>query len=240
MASERVPSDPGVEPVTASQAEYLHTFSHDLKNRVAGLLEVIRQLRPSTDTNGTSELLDFGERQSFALLRRTEEALEDLGVRTSGPQPKMERTYLSEALVEAIADQQYRFDRKQQSIELETRSAPSAVVDPRQLKTILTALLSNASKFSPTGATIKVSVRQDVATAVIEISDPGVGLTAFDLEHVFDRYAWLSSASTAGESQGRSTLARCAKMAFANGGRLAASSAGANRGCTFSLQLALA
>ncbi len=240
MASERDPSNPGVGPVTASQAEYLHIFSHDLKNRVAGLLEVIRQLRSVTSGNGTDELMDFGERQSFALLRRTEEALDDLGVKTTGPRPTIAPVLLNEALAEAIADQQYRFDRKRQSVELGTQSDLTVEVDGRQLKTILTALLSNASKFSPTASRITVSVRQEARTAVIEVSDPGVGLMAADLEHVFDRYAWLGSASTAGEAQGRSTLARCAKMALANGGKLAAHSDGPNKGCTFSLHLALA
>jgi signal transduction histidine kinase len=240
MASEGKLPDPGVGPVNEGQAEYLHTFSHDLKNRVAGLLEVIRQLRSAPAVKGTNELLDFGERQSFALLSRTEEALEDLGVRTSGPQPKIERIPLHEVMTEAIADQQYRFDRKQQSVALEAQNASYAAVDPRQLKTILNALLSNASKFSPTETTITVLVRQDAVHAMIDVVDPGVGLTAADLQRVFVRYAWLGSTSTAGEAQGRSTLARCAKMASANGGRLTAKSDGPNKGSTFSLYLPVA
>ncbi|MCB9179371.1 MAG: sensor histidine kinase [Flavobacteriales bacterium] len=43
---------------------------------------------------------------------------------------------------------------------------------------------------------------------ILEVEDHGVGLSAGDLARVFERFTWLDSRPTAGESQGRGTLAR--------------------------------
>jgi signal transduction histidine kinase len=106
-----------------------------------------------------------------------------------------------------------------------------------QLVELISALLSNASKFSAAGSTIHVSLRQVDGGVILQIRDEGVGLTPGDLGMVFHRYAWLSSRSTAGEAQGRSTLARARQWARAMGGDLDATSEGPGRGCTFTVTL---
>ena len=236
MASERKGTPPDEAPVLAAHAEQLHTYAHDLRNRLAGLLEVLRQLRTSNTTNEEHELFAFGEQQVFAALRRTEEMLDTLGVPRSMPPPRTALVDLMELLRASIANQQYRLDRKQQRVLLPPASTITVAADPRQLGIVLEALLSNASKFSPIGSSITVQLRTADGQATMDVSDEGVGLSAADLEQVFVRYAWLDSTATAGEAQGRSTLARCKQIALAHGGSLTAHSDGVGKGCVFTLR----
>jgi signal transduction histidine kinase len=67
-----------------------------------------------------------------------------------------------------------------------------------------------------------------------------VGLSGKDLEEIFTRYAMLSSQSTGGESQARSTLSRAKQWAEAQGGTLSASSQGIGKGSSFTVALLVA
>lgn len=243
MASEDRHTAPVLDPahkLNIEVSEQLHAYAHDLKNRVAGLLEVLRQLRSQDPAADQQELLDFGERQAFAVLRRNEELLDKLGVPRGMAAAPTGTVDLDEALRTAIANQQYRLEAKQQRIAITASAKANVAADQRQLGAILEALLSNASKFSPTGATVHVQVRTAEGHVVVEVKDEGVGLSANDLVQVFVRYAWLDSRSTAGEPQGRSTLARCKQTATSLGGTLAAQSDGVGKGSLFVLGLPLA
>ncbi|MBK9514013.1 MAG: sensor histidine kinase [Flavobacteriales bacterium] len=101
-------------------------------------------------------------------------------------------------------------------------------------------MISNASKFAAAGATIHVRAEQMGRSIRLSVTDPGVGLLPADLDMVFVRYAWLSSRSTAGEAQGRSTLARARQWAQAMKGDLSVHSDGPGTGSTFTLELAAA
>jgi len=66
--------------------------------------------------------------------------------------------------------------------EIEPR-LPLLRVDPRKFRQILTALISNAIKFTPPGGTVTVSARHDRSAAefVIQVADNGIGIAA---EHI--------------------------------------------------------
>lgn len=221
----------------AALAEQLHSYAHDLKNRLAGLLEVLRQLREPSATDEQKELFAFGERQIFAVLRRSDGLLDDLAVPRAMPAPHTGPVDLLRTLDAAIDNQRYRFDRKQQSISIAERRPLTVAADPRQLATVLEALLSNASKFSAPGSVITVRPDAVDGQVSVHVQDNGVGLSAEDLKDVFVRYAWLTSTSTAGEAQGRSTLALCRRIAEAHGGSLTAQSGGPGQGALFTLRL---
>ncbi|MCB0636455.1 MAG: hypothetical protein KDC54_07540, partial [Lewinella sp.] len=62
------------------------------------------------------------------------------------------------------------------------------LLDPRHLEKIVNNLLSNALKFTPEGGRIELSLRQEAAALLVEVSDTGRGIAPEDLPHVFDRY----------------------------------------------------
>jgi CheY-like chemotaxis protein/AraC-like DNA-binding protein len=61
---------------------------------------------------------------------------------------------------------------------------------------VLLNLLSNAVKFTPRGGIIDVSVARDGGSAAIVVRDSGVGISAEDLPHIFDRFYQADSATT--------------------------------------------
>jgi signal transduction histidine kinase len=57
-----------------------------------------------------------------------------------------------------------------------------------RLKQMLLNLLDNAIKFTPEGGSVTLSLHQQDADAVIEISDTGIGIAPEEVSRVFDRF----------------------------------------------------
>jgi signal transduction histidine kinase len=200
-------------------------------------LRILNDPKPDLDP---AELATFTEQQFFKAMRQLEELLDDLEVDRSIGTLASSPTDIGRQLGQAVEGVKHRTQRKQQKIEVVQAQALLVKAHADTLERLLGALLSNASKFSPAGATIRVEVVVEADLVHIHVIDPGVGMDPSDLEHLFERYAWLSSRSTAGEEQGRSTLAKARPLARAMGGDLTASSDGPGMGTRFTLTLAKA
>jgi signal transduction histidine kinase len=231
------PPGPSPAPLDPALADRLHRFAHDIRNRLAGMQQVMQHLSDEGAGMDRTELVTFGEQQFFKALRQVEDLLDDLGVDRTPLPGTVTDVHLAPVVRTAINGLQHRFGRKDQHVESDLDEGIHVPGNADHLDRMVSALLSNASKFSPAGSPIHVRLRRDGDHAVLTVQDEGVGLTAADLDQVFVRYAWLQSRPTDGEAQGRSTLARIRDMARAHGGELTAASAGPGHGSTFTLRL---
>src|SRR3989441_3696993 len=60
--------------------------------------------------------------------------------------------------------------------------------DPSRLKQVIVNLLDNAIKYTPQGGNIGISITRRDDHAVLEVADSGLGISADDLPHVFERF----------------------------------------------------
>ncbi len=231
-----------VDPLKASseQAERLHRFAHDIRNRLSGMNQIVHMLAAPEPGTDPAELSLFGEQQFFKAMRATEILLDDLGVDRSVDLSVRVPVDLAQVVREAYANVGYRFERKEQETVMEPAEHIVVQGDAKLLTDLVAALLTNAAKFTPKGGHITVRLRARDGQALLEVRDDGVGLSPADLDRIFVRYAWLDSRSTDGEPQGRSTLSRAAQWATAHGGGLTVTSEGPGQGSSFTLLLPLA
>ncbi|HET9082502.1 MAG TPA: ATP-binding protein [Trebonia sp.] len=114
-----------------------------------------------------------------------------------------------------------RFETAEVTLNRELSPVP-VLADERWMHQVVTNLLGNALKFTPAGGTVTIRTRQDGPSAVLEVSDTGVGIPADELPHVFERF-WRgrAAARTSGSGVG---LAVASELVRAHGGTLAAAS----------------
>jgi two-component system, OmpR family, sensor histidine kinase BaeS len=96
------------------------------------------------------------------------------------------------------------------------------LADARWLHQVVTNLLTNALKFTPSGGRVRIEAGPADDHAVLRVSDTGTGIPAEELPRIFDRFWRGRQASTvSGSGIG---LAIAAGLAQAHGGQLTAAS----------------
>ena len=106
---------------------------------------------------------------------------------------------------------------------LERRLGPAEILaDPGRLHQVITNLLTNALKFTPTGGLVTLRTWLDDGNAVLQVTDTGVGIPADELPYIFDRF-WRGQGAARVSGSGIG-LSVAAELARAHGGHLTASS----------------
>lgn len=124
--------------------------------------------------------------------------------------------------------------------QLDFEPVPSINADESRLRQIVLNLLSNAVKYSPDGGEIVFTLRQDGNEIVFSVRDPGLGIPADEVEHLFEQFYRGSAAEELRIKGTGLGLALCKEIVQAHGGRLWAESAGVRQGSTFSVALPIA
>jgi CheY-like chemotaxis protein/anti-sigma regulatory factor (Ser/Thr protein kinase) len=111
-----------------------------------------------------------------------------------------------------------------------------AEADAARLVQVISNIVNNAVKFTPSGGTIAVALRRDGDYAVLEIRDTGIGIEAGQIAHVFDMFMQADPSSERRGGLGLGlTLAK--SLVEQHGGRITVRSEGLGRGAEFSIYL---
>ncbi len=122
--------------------------------------------------------------------------------------------------------------------------------DPEQIKQVMTNLISNALKFTPSGGEVKVRLSVDgerpigdtpstvhrPPSIVISVSDTGIGIPEKDLPHVFDRFYQVDSSPTRQNEGTGIGLAHTLELVKLMGGMISVESK-PGKGTTFTVNL---
>lgn len=109
--------------------------------------------------------------------------------------------------------------------------------DREQLDRVVTNLLANAVQYNRSGGEVLVSTRSENGSAVLTISDTGIGISADDLPHVFERFYRADKSRARGEGRSGLGLAICKAIVNAHGGTIDIESA-VGRGTLVTVRLA--
>ncbi|MTE25925.1 ATP-binding protein [Winogradskyella ouciana] len=77
-----------------------------------------------------------------------------------------------------------------------------AFYDRDKLQKVLSNLISNAFKFTPKGGMVNFSLNYDDTHFTIEVSDTGIGMSAEEMKHVFERFYRSERTETKGSGIG--------------------------------------
>lgn len=103
----------------------------------------------------------------------------------------LDRLNLSELIIDGTAGLPYL---QEFNLEYDIPSDVSIVGDAIYLKQVLRIILENASKYVPSGGTIKITLSEQAQLVQLSIADNGPGIPEAELEHIFDRFYRIDKA----------------------------------------------
>jgi len=190
------------EEANRAKSEFLAVMTHELRtplNAVIGYAEIIQE---DLDAEGRKELSDDAGRISASarhLLGLIDQILNlssmDAGV--DGLQPRdVDVRKLIEEAIHAVQD-----DAREAGNRISMRVAPEAeraYTDGGKLAVCLSALLSNAVKFTSKGLIAVTADHEQLEheMLVISVSDTGIGIAADDMPKLFKAFTQLDSTAT--------------------------------------------
>jgi len=117
----------------------------------------------------------------------------------------------------------------------------SAIVsgDAARLQQVIWNLLNNASKFTPRGGRIQVTLKHANSHVDLIVSDDGPGIEAEFLPHLFERFRQADASTTRKHGGLGLGLAIVRQLVELHGGTVSAQSEGLGKGATFVVSLPL-
>ena len=106
--------------------------------------------------------------------------------------------------------------------------------DGRRLQQVIWNLLFNATKFTPEGGVIRITIVRAHDMVAIDIADSGQGIEPADLPHVFGAFTLQQDNNATGLGLGLYIARRIVEL---HEGTLSVSSAGRGQGATFAIRL---
>ena len=225
---------------------FLAALSHELRTPLNPVLLLASEAAENPAFPETARAHFATIRQNIELEARLIDDLLDLTKITHGKMSVDINPVDLQAIVEdALTTVRAEMTQKQIALSLDWGNRRSRVAaDPVRLQQVFWNLLKNAVKFTPRDGTISVAVKIDhgTDTVVVSVTDSGIGLSAAEIERIYDAFAQGDHATPGGAHRFGGLglgLTISKTLVELHGGRLVARSAGPGEGATFIVELPL-
>jgi signal transduction histidine kinase len=215
--------------------EFLAMLAHELRNPLA-------PIRNAAYLLGTLDYDDpvfvksraMIEKQAVHITRLVDDLLDISRLELGKMQVRLKPIDLNESIVAAVDSCSNLTSTRRHTVNLRlSRRRLPVHADPVRLEQVVCNLLVNAAKFTPDGGTIEVESRAEDRSAVIVVSDNGIGIKPEMLESVFDLFTQdaVTIARTKGGLGIGLTLVK--RLVELHGGTVRAESRGLGTGSRF-------
>ena len=224
---------------------FYHTLAHELKTPLTSAREFVSILKEGLagPLNPTQlEYLGIAKESCDRLRLCIDDLFDSTRLETGKLRLELKRTSLGAVAQQATASIRPLADAKGISLLCEAESGlPDAPIDENRITQIITNLLNNALKFTPSGGKVVVRVSQNPAEPSflhVSVSDTGCGIARDQWEHIFERlYQVKKGDAASGEGFGLG-LYLCRELVRLHGGGIRVESE-PGQGSTFSFTVPL-
>jgi PAS domain S-box-containing protein len=224
------------EAASRAKDEFLAMLGHELRNPINAIGLALHLLEKAGSADDSVKARQIIARQTDHVSRMVDDLL-DVARVTTGKialfrNPVNLATVMSECL-DAIRDTR-QIERHMVKSQLEQLWVQG---DSDRLAQVVTNLINNSAKYTPSGGTIQLSLTSEGDSAVIRVKDSGIGITADILPHIFDLFARGDlglERSPGGLGIGLTLVKRLVEL---HGGTIEAISDGPDKGSTFVVRL---
>ena len=197
----------------------LRAVAHDLRNPIGGIASLTSIMAEEDYTDEQKEMINLVKETSYNSLELINEILEAANVTSIelNPEP-VEINALVNNSVELL---RFKAAEKGQQIFFEPLPASQELqISREKIWRVISNLISNAIKFSPTGAVVHVKVEKAADQVIISVKDNGIGIPEKMQDQVFNMFTSAQRPGTAGEKSFGLGLSICQQIMEKSGGAI--------------------
>jgi signal transduction histidine kinase len=217
---------------TRLKSEFLATLGHELRSPLAAIYGVNVMPRVASDQTAHRAVAVI-RRQTQHLFRLVEDLI-DIGRIESGKiSLYIQPIDLRAVVAETIEVQAVQLGKRRQHLAVDLGTSSVVVrADFTRIAQVVSNLMDNASKYTPEGGHIRVTLRTGEGHAEVGVEDDGQGIPPEQLETIFEPFVQLQGGKGLGLGL---TLVR--RLAELHDGAIHVVSEGRNKGSRFTLRL---
>ncbi len=223
-----------------SRRSFVANVSHELRSPLTSMRGYVQGMMDGTiPPEETGRYLGVVMDETQRLTTLVNDLL-NLSRIESGKFPLEKGAYdINEQIRRILISFERRIDGKNCDVEVDLPDDACFVdADQNRINQVISNLVDNAVKFLPDqNGLLKLSVTRQNAKVVVRVSDNGVGISAADLPHVFDRFYKADKAHTSGMGTGLG-LAIVKSILDQHGARITATSENGETAFQFTLDAA--
>jgi two-component system sensor histidine kinase KdpD len=222
------------------KSQLLSTVSHELRTPLAsikGFATTLLRQDVEWDEGSRREFLSIISEESDRLAELISNLLDMSRIEAGTLRIEIEPIDLHPIIEETATEfQMMTRDHTIQTLLLPV--LPPVMADPRRARQVLRNLVENAVKYSPNGGPITISAQVRADHLQVSVADQGIGIEPQQLDHIFDRFYQVDSASTRRVGGSGLGLSICEAIVEAHHGEIWVESQ-PNLGSTFHFTLPL-
>jgi len=220
-----------------ARANLVATLSHELNTPLTSLGFCVELLLRKRELDPEQRELLASIQEDATRMRRLASDLLELA-RGQGPAITVQSMPVDLAEMAQAVIKGFALQAEQKQVRLEAkieRPAPQIRADPLKLSWVVSNLIANALRYTPSGGTISVSLSGTESGARLRVSDTGPGIPPQVREHLFERFAqWKVNGSEPGSAGLGLAIAK--EIVDAHGGRIFVDSE-LGQGTSFTVEL---
>lgn len=222
-----------------AKTRFINVAAHELNTPLTPVMLQLHLLR-----SGRHAIQDPEQQRMVQLLERNLERMKGLvhemldvaRLEAGRLALRIEVFDLNDALRATIDDFTPVAQSRRIGLDLQVPGPLPVTTDRRRVEQVLSNLVSNAVRLTPTGGSVTVSASAEPEGTVVHVRDTGVGLTRDQIESLFQPFSRVHDEATAGTGSGLG-LYICQGLMQEMGGRIRVTSAGPGEGAEFSVLL---
>lgn len=237
--TERRKAEDALRAADRNKNEFLAMLAHELRNPLAPLRNGLQIMRlAGNDGAVAAQAREMMERQLGHMVRLIDDLLDLSRISKGKIELRRERIELATVVHDAVESSRPVIEAAGHGLTVTLPSKPLAAnADRIRLAQVVSNLLNNSAKYTPSGGRIRLTVERQGTDVVIEVADSGVGIPQDMLERVFDTFTQADRSlerCQGGLGIGLSLVRALVEM---HGGTVEARSAGPGRGSEFVVRL---
>ncbi|WP_218355267.1 PAS domain-containing hybrid sensor histidine kinase/response regulator [Alteromonas lipotrueiana] len=219
--------------------EFLATLGHELRNPLAPIRNVLeimhRHIEQHSELKWYHDILD---RHVSQVTHIVDDLLEVTRISQGRLELRKCAVDVNETAKTAIESTRLFIEESQHTLQVSLPEQPVILeADPTRMTQILVNLLTNAAKYTPPGGTITLSIFEDTDSAIIRVTDTGIGIPQEKLSTIFNMFSQLTPALERAQGGLGIGLALVHGLVEMHQGSIKAKSEGIDLGSEFEVRL---